>query len=180
MSSKPGRQSYLAGGQPARGSLQAGCRLGGGVPREALWDGVWSGQGGGSPPGSRSCLQSGDMCLFDRCLLCRPYNVCGQQLGGALGFGSLVKRALQPPRVATSRWRGRVSHCLAAWSRHLLSSDGTPFPAPWSPLCPCPFFLNLPSSETWEVRREGVLCLYPVGWEGDGPAAGLATAWPPH
>lgn len=36
-------------------------------------------------------------CLFDRCLLCR-HHVYGQQLGGAFGFGSLVRMAPLPPR----------------------------------------------------------------------------------
>lgn len=52
-----------------------------------------------------------------------------------------------------------------------------PSPPPWSPSCP--FFLDLPPSETWEKGMEGVPRLYLAGWEGDGQAPGLATAWPP-
>lgn len=59
-------------------------------------------------------------CLFDRCLLCRRHHVYGQQLGGAFGFGSLVKMAPPPPRgghIMVVRVNQPFS---VTWSRGLL------------------------------------------------------------
>lgn len=60
--------------------------------------GVW---GGWEPLWPWELSAVGDMCFFDRCLLCWPYHACGRQLGGVFSFGSLVERA---PAPLEQRW----------------------------------------------------------------------------
>lgn len=127
--------------------------------------GVWSGQGGGSPPpGSGNGLWSGDMCSFDKCLLWQPHRTVRPAAGRGVWLWVTSEEVPGPlAEAATLQWSGCIG-CYVACGQGPLPWDGAPFLPSLVFLCLCPLIPD---------RHLG------SGVQGCSPSAGghLHTEW---